>query len=1036
MKKRILSVLLTLCMVLTLLPTAVVAAETGTGNFAEENVTWIGIQEEFSKTLDGFYNNGMRKVKVAGKWGIMDATGEFIAPPIYDSIALSFASVVDRGKRTETVQHIFLDGYTQCKRNGKYGLLNQYGEEVIPAKYEYVALPSEGVSRVYATSGKTVYIGYWNLEQNREILAPNKYLYDGILKEPDWPTRNQLVTTQAGYGIPGDAEHTRTKGNVQYETAFDFRDGYALVVTSCDSPFIYGTIIDKNGKEILPGGPFLIQNTYGRLYSSYPQFGPYLLVSKKSPTNYNASGDYKGYPYWFSGVVGPQGAIVPIAYSGGQTHTSGEVGDANAEIIAEQKMVIISKDTNPGKYAGGRRGVVNFKNQVVLPFEFMSIDYDPEYQVFIGNRAYDNTGNDVALYNTAGKRISKNYSLIDGLNIVNNYAKVTLCTYDAARQESLISNGFLNVKTGKDCFIRPVTDPERDKYKYSTFSTSGLVWQMNPQGKWGLLDATGKEILPHQYDAVSPVSWAEAKGGYAIVNIGQKQGLISSAGQALLPCEYTSFNSRAASGLIDPEYVVAQKGDVSGLFSVLSRKFVIPCAYPRIGADDAWMYWATYFTLGVNPVKTAEGYSLVDKNGNLIPGSEYNVIKEPVNGLFYTRNQNNEVNRIGPEGKVVFPDTISYAGNKELEDSDMTLVVKDGRVGYINTGLLARSTQPKTFNPTTATAKPSPTKLMVNGKSVAANAYLIGQNNYIKLRDLAYLVNGTDKNFEVTWDGAKNAINLKSGTKYTTVAGDMAPASGGARTATRSSSTVYVDGMGRSLTAYTINGNNYFKLRDVMRVFDIAVGYDSATGTATLDTGMGYERTAAEQGDIIPAPGLVEQIKTRNVLKINKLPVTEYYMTKNHAFDTTGMNVSYFDDNGDKHDVPIDQLTFTADGNKITDGYVFQTSSIKDGKVSYKGVSVSFRIFVYQGVPEVELDPVSGQTDQALPDGKYTISCLGNTFGLSNGWMVLDSKKPVTFDVKKDGEFYRIFEENVTNNIYVAVSPANGQLVAQSSVEK
>ncbi|MEG1720835.1 MAG: hypothetical protein RR281_03925, partial [Pseudoflavonifractor sp.] len=90
----------------------------------------------------------------------------------------------------------------------------------------------------------------------------------------------------------------------------------------------------------------------------------------------------------------------------------------------------------------------------------------------------------------------------------------------------------------------------------------------------------------------------------------------------------------------------------------------------------------------------------------------------------------------------------------------------------------------------------------------------IGQNNYVKLRDLAYLVNGKGKNFEVKWDDGKKAINLKSHTAYTPVAGDMAPAAGGTQTATRSGSALYVDGLGRSLTAYTINGNNYFKLRD------------------------------------------------------------------------------------------------------------------------------------------------------------------------------------------------------------------------------
>lgn len=59
-----------------------------------------------------------------------------------------------------------------------------------------------------------------------------------------------------------------------------------------------------------------------------------------------------------------------------------------------------------------------------------------------------------------------------------------------------------------------------------------------------------------------------------------------------------------------------------------------------------------------------------------------------------------------------------------------------------------------------AVAEPSVTKLTVNGRAVAVDAYLINQNNYIKLRDLAMMMSGTPKNFNVGWDGANNAINL------------------------------------------------------------------------------------------------------------------------------------------------------------------------------------------------------------------------------------------------------------------------------------
>ena len=35
---------------------------------------------------------------------------------------------------------------------------------------------------------------------------------------------------------------------------------------------------------------------------------------------------------------------------------------------------------------------------------------------------------------------------------------------------------------------------------------------------------------------------------------------------------------------------------------------------------------------------------------------------------------------------------------------------------------------------------------------------------------------------------------------------------------------IYVDGFVKKMTAYNINGNNFFKLRDIMQVFDVYVG--------------------------------------------------------------------------------------------------------------------------------------------------------------------------------------------------------------------
>jgi len=137
-------------------------------------------------------------------------------------------------------------------------------------------------------------------------------------------------------------------------------------------------------------------------------------------------------------------------------------------------------------------------------------------------------------------------------------------------------------------------------------------------------------------------------------------------------------------------------------------------------------------------------------------------------------------------------------------------------------------------------AIPTSSRIYVNGRLMEFEAYTINGNNYFKLRDIARAVRGTDKNFEVTWDGAKNAINLISNHDYTSVGGELTKGDKKAKAATVCTSTIYKDGEIVNLSAYTINGNNYFKLRDIAQAFNIAVSWDGKTNSIIIDTSKDY----------------------------------------------------------------------------------------------------------------------------------------------------------------------------------------------------
>ncbi|WP_251447560.1 leucine-rich repeat protein [Vermiculatibacterium agrestimuris] len=137
-------------------------------------------------------------------------------------------------------------------------------------------------------------------------------------------------------------------------------------------------------------------------------------------------------------------------------------------------------------------------------------------------------------------------------------------------------------------------------------------------------------------------------------------------------------------------------------------------------------------------------------------------------------------------------------------------------------------------------AIPNRSTVIVDGKEIAFDAYTINENNYFKLRDLAMGLTGSSKQFEVTWDGANNAINLVSGQSYTVVGGELTPGDGTNKTAVQNSSIIYLNGQPIQLAAYTINNNNYFKLRDVGQTFGFDVSWDGSNNTIVVDTNHSY----------------------------------------------------------------------------------------------------------------------------------------------------------------------------------------------------
>jgi len=138
---------------------------------------------------------------------------------------------------------------------------------------------------------------------------------------------------------------------------------------------------------------------------------------------------------------------------------------------------------------------------------------------------------------------------------------------------------------------------------------------------------------------------------------------------------------------------------------------------------------------------------------------------------------------------------------------------------------------------------------MMNGQAVSVpEAYNVADNNYLQLRGIAVLLNGTAAQFDVSWDGTYAVI--ETGKPYT---GTSNPATLKDTTNVRKSGTQFkLDGQIIAFEkAYLIDGDtNYLQLREFAEKLSgtesrFNVYWDEEAGQAVLEPGKAYTGAAS-----------------------------------------------------------------------------------------------------------------------------------------------------------------------------------------------
>lgn len=430
-----------------------------------------------------------------------------------------------------------------------------------------------------------------------------------------------------------------------------------------------------------------------------------------------------------------------------------------------------------------------------------------------------------------------------------------------------------------------------NKKELYSFSDGLAPLYSENKGQTTYIDTSGREVLKVNYEAGS------FHNGYAMVTSNGKIGYIDKTGKLVVPIKYTHFpyytalnyKARVRNGIV----TVSLDGEETLLVNMQGKELTKPgedffyIGNEWISAEmenggilfkenEKWGYKDNYgvvkiapkyeapfsFSDGLAKVKINGKYGYVNKDGMVVIAPQFDIANDFSEGRAYVI-QNGQASLINQKGKKI-TDLRDYSEVKNFSDG-LAAVSQNGKWGYIDySGKLVVPVkfervfdfrQGKAFvylrnyigvlkKPKEANAKKhkdsviakySTVKLKLNQNQVLEiEAYNIDNNNYFKLRDIAKLINETNQKFSVDWNSSKKLISLSSGESYRATGSELQEGDGENKEAILSASKLELDGKEVLLTAYSINGNTYYKIRDLAKTIGFEVEWEQSTSTIII----------------------------------------------------------------------------------------------------------------------------------------------------------------------------------------------------------
>lgn len=154
-------------------------------------------------------------------------------------------------------------------------------------------------------------------------------------------------------------------------------------------------------------------------------------------------------------------------------------------------------------------------------------------------------------------------------------------------------------------------------------------------------------------------------------------------------------------------------------------------------------------------------------------------------------------------------------------------------------------------------------KVTLDGEEVMVGAYDVEGYNYLKLRDVAAILNGKKCQFDVGYDKPTKLMSIELAKAYEKVEGDLAEIKDEKAKAIIRVIKILVNGEEKEVKTALINENNYMQLRDLGSIVGLGVNYDAANKVIQL-------KSDAEAKEESPRYVMIESKLYKDTGEINK----------------------------------------------------------------------------------------------------------------------------------------------------------------------